>query len=271
MKTIKFFFKGIVFCILCGALVLGYAYYIEPNMLSVKNVKINSAKLQNNLKIAFFSDTHIGKSSPDDNLDKIVSKINEMKPDIVIFGGDLIDRYHIDKPDTGNIVSKLEKINARYGKYAVWGNHDYGGGAHRVYKDILENSGFKLLKNQSIYIDALNINLIGTDDYLFGTPKLTDANKKSAAYNILISHAPDTVDEINLDNIDYILAGHSHGGQIYIPILSNYIVPPGAKNYLKGEYILSEIATLFVSSGIGQTQLPLRFLNKPEIIELNIN
>lgn len=271
MRMIKFFFKSTVFFITCIALIIGYAYFIEPNLLVVKNIKVGTDKLDNNIKIIFFSDTHIGKLSPDDNLDKIVYEINEINPDIVIFGGDLIDKYHIDKPDTGNIVSKLEKINARYGKYAIWGNHDYGGGASKVYKEILEKSGFELLKNASTYIDEININLIGIDDYLFGNPKLGDTNKKIGAYNILISHAPDTVDEIDLDNIDYILSGHSHGGQVYIPVLSNYIVPPGARNYLKGEYILSEVSTLFVSSGIGMTQLPLRFLNKPEIINININ
>lgn len=271
MKIIKFFFKSILLFIVCGCLIFGYAYYIEPNMLSIKNIKINSEKLDNNIKIVFFSDTHIGKLSPDENIDKIVSKINEVNADIVIFGGDLIDKYHIDKPNTENISNSFKNINAKYGKYAVWGNHDYGGGAHRVYKEILEDSGFQVLKNQFIYIDELNINIIGIDDYLFGNPKLLPEHKKSGAYNILISHAPDAVDDIDLEDIDYILSGHSHGGQVYIPILSNYIVPPGAKNYLKGEYILSEISTLFVSSGIGMTQLPLRFLNKPEIIQININ
>lgn len=269
MKTIKFFFKSILLLITGFAIILLYAYFIEPNLLSVEDIKINSQKLDTNINIVFFSDTHIGKLSPNGSLDKVVSQINELNPDIVVFGGDLIDKYHIDKPEIGDIINSLKRINSSYGKYAVWGNHDYGGGAHRVYKEILENSDFKLLKNQSIYIDELNVNIIGIDDYLFGTPKLDDNNKVSGAYNLLISHAPDTVDDVNLSDIDYILAGHSHGGQVYIPILSNYIVPKGARKYLRGEYILSEISTLFVSNGTGQTHLPLRFLSKPQIVNLN--
>ncbi len=224
------------------------------------------------MKIVFFSDTHFGMYS-ESNLDKIVDKINSFNADLVIFGGDLMDSYRQFPPNTSYIQKKLKQINANVGKYSVYGNHDYGGGAEKAFKSIMQNSDFNILENKIEVLDKLNIRLIGLDDYLLGNPDkniLEQIDKNF--YNILISHAPDIIDTLNIDNVNLILSGHTHGGQVSVPILTKKFLPPGGQKYIKGlfEFDNDSESKLYVTSGIGLTKVKLRFLNIPEILVFNI-
>lgn len=256
----------ILIMILAGLYV--YAHEIEPRLLTVKQVSLPSGKNQaSGLKIVFFSDTHIGKDYNISQLQKVATKINEQKPDLVIFGGDLIDNYNRDKPDLDQIISVLSLIQAEYGKFSVYGNHDYGGGANRIYGDLMEKSGFTLLTNQSVKLKDRDICISGLDDYQNGKPdiKLMD-NHTETAYHILISHAPDLADRIDLSSVNLMLSGHTHGGQVNLPFARDYVLPPGGQKYVKGMYELNQNACLFVTSGIGTAKARYRFLNLPEIV-----
>ena len=161
----KKFFSLLSIVLFIIAAVFVYARFIEPNLLTVhyeniKNSCINEER--DELKILQFSDMHISKYFDEKDIKKVVEKINEEKPDVVFFTGDLIDEYSsYEKKDRINeIWEELSLINAPLGKYAVYGNHDYGGGAEYVYKNIMENSGFVLLKNEKITLKDYNINII---------------------------------------------------------------------------------------------------------------
>lgn len=269
----KKFLKFIVCVIVVIALVYGYARYLEPSLLITKKIQTSSNVIPENVRVVFFTDTHFGKFYSEKNVEKIVKKINNQNPDIVILGGDLMDSFYRDQVNTNYITKHLNKIKAKYGKYSVWGNHDYGGGAVRIYEKIMEDSGFKLLKNNYIKIDELNITVAGLDDYLLGNPDKSLAHElPSDYYNMMVSHAPDIVDTLNLENCGLVLSGHTHGGQVTVPFLT--VLPPGGKNYAKGKYDVIDSekndVELFVSSGIGLTQLPFRFFNVPEIVVVDI-
>lgn len=272
--NIKFIKNTIIFITIIMLITFIYAKFIEPNLLITKIININSTTNYNSsVRIVFFSDTHFGNMYSETNLKKIVNKINSSNPDLVIFGGDLMDSYSEFPPNITYIQEKLNQISANIGKYSVYGNHDYGGGAEKAFRSIMKNGGFTILENKIEVIDKLNIRLIGLDDYLLGNPDETILNQVDKSfYNILISHAPDIIDTLDINNIDFVLSGHTHGGQVTVPIITKKFLPPGGQKYIKGYFNFDNNSEtkLYVTSGIGLTKIALRFLNIPEILIFNI-
>ena len=186
-----------------------YARFVEPNFLKVHYETIESSFItegKNELKILQFSDMHVSEYFSEREIKNVVKKINEENPDIVFFTGDLIDEYnnYENKDNVNEIWDALGEINANIGKYAIYGNHDYGGGAEQIYKRVMEKSGFVILKNEKITLEDYNINIIGMDDSIFGKfekNKLIDfLNEES--FNIVLSHEPDVIDYLLEYNID---------------------------------------------------------------------
>ncbi|NFT08711.1 metallophosphoesterase, partial [Clostridium botulinum] len=223
------------------------------------------------IKIAQISDIHLGDYYTIDKLEKLVNKVNSQNADIIVFTGDLFD--NVSKfEDTSKVAPILKKLNAKIGKYAIYGNHDYGGGAKNIYKNVMEDSGFKILVNDqaNVKLDSgKTISILGLDDALLGNPDVekTVRNIKESNYNLLLLHEPDLSDKFVSYNIDLILAGHSHGGQVKIPFLGEIVTPPLAEKYKDGLYNLNtqRNTQLYVNSGIGNTKMPFRFMNVPEV------
>lgn len=257
--------------------ILGYARFIEPNLLTVKAVDIESKKQIEPCTFVFFTDTHFGKYYDVRHVKKIVKEINQAKPDIVVFGGDLLDNYARDREylDFEYLKEELSKIEVKAGKYAVRGNHDYGGGAVRIYEEFMTSCGFELLDNESAVLEDYGITLIGYDDYLMGwtDPSLYDI--ESELFNVIVTHEPVVSQLIESKSENLLLSGHTHGGQVTIPFLTPKFLPEGSGQFMKGFYTGKEIGTavslnMYTSSGIGMTRYPLRFLNPPEIVKVNL-
>jgi uncharacterized protein len=251
-----------------------YSKHLEPSMLSVKEEQIYSPKIPTNfenIKILQFSDTHLGFHYELSQLEKLVDKINEQTPDIVLFTGDLVDapnQYPLENYET--CIALLSRIKAPFGKFWIYGNHDHGGYGTETIRDVMNFSGFQLLLNEHfpITIENSSINLVGLDDLMLGRPNLDIAlqNMNSELFTILMCHEPDYADETAHYPVDVQFSGHSHGGQIQIPLIGYVITPPFAEKYVEGKYVLgSQPLQLFVSRGLGTTRLPYRFLCKPEI------
>lgn len=258
-------------------LLAGYARYVEPYMLITRTVTIEATKNVPECTIVFFSDTHFGKDYSEKNVERIVKRINRSEPDLVIFGGDFLDNYARDREalDLEYIGAELSKIEAAYGKFAVWGNHDYGGGAVRVYQDLMEDGGFQVLENESCLIEELNMKVFGYDDYLLGRTEKSLYQIQSQYFNLIAAHEPVVADLIENTSDNLLLTGHTHGGQVGIPAIREKVIPKGSGGYAKGLYTKEEIGTksslqMFVSSGIGTTLYPIRFLNVPEIVEIHL-
>lgn len=250
-----------------------YARFVEPNLIISKKVTIKGDRDLKDLKIVMFGDTHFGEYYNSDKAKRITEKINKQKADVVIFTGDLFDSYAKFTGSEEDIVDEFSKIEARYGKYAIFGNHDNGGGAARIYEDLMERCGFEVLKNQTFYNEEIGVNFIGIDDSLLGDPNLNIVEEyKADAYNLLLAHEPDLVKKIDLSNIQLVLSGHTHGGQVKLPILTKRVLPPGGQTYIEGQYTLdTAIKTkLYVTTGLGMTQLPFRLGNIPEVVVLTI-
>lgn len=261
----------IIVCIFC------YARFIEPNLLVVKTIDIESEKAIKPCTITFFTDTHFGKYYNEDHIEQIVNKINQTNPDIVIFGGDLLDNYARDRDsiDLDYLSEQLQKIEAKVDKFAIWGNHDYGGGAVRVYEQFMTSSDFRVVKNELVEVKDCGITLIGFDDYLMGMRDSSLYKINSDSLNIVASHEPIVSQLLEGNGDNLMLSGHTHGGQVNIPFLTSKFLPEGSGQFVKGFYNEKELNTsislrMYTSSGIGMTRYPYRFLNPPEIIKINI-
>lgn len=266
-----------IFIVLFGFLfILGYSRFIEPNLLITKKLVIKTQKTIKPCRVVFFTDTHFGKYYDVAHAKKLVEKINATKPDIVIFGGDLIDNYARDRDnmDWQYLKAELQKIDVKIGKYAVWGNHDYGGGAKRIYEDFITSCGFQLLNNESVELENYGIKLFGYDDYLMGWSDPSLYKIESDLFNIIIAHEPIVSQFIESKSDNFLLSGHTHGGQVTIPFITHKFLPEGSGQFTQGLYTAKEIHTnvslkMYTSSGIGMTRYPLRFLNIPEIIQID--
>lgn len=248
---------------------------IEPKRLVTREFEVElSSESRESISVVQFSDVHLGPNYSLQQLEKLVDSINELEPDIIAFTGDLID-VASEFEGRSEISGILGKLNSRYGKYAIWGNHDYGGGGVRFYEDIMIKSGFKLLKNQNSVIELDGgqlVTIIGLDDAMLGHPDIEKsfAGVNSQEAKLLLLHEPDLVDEIEADRFDLALAGHSHGGQVVVPLFGPLVTPPFAKIYTKGMYQLATDTYLYVNRGIGTTKIAVRFWNPPELSVFNL-
>lgn len=254
-----------------------YAYKIEPTMLQISEETITSSKIPksfNNFKIIQFSDTHIGFHYTIEQLNKLVHKINDLEPNLILFTGDLVD-----KPQTfdqaNELIRTLDSLQATHGKYWVYGNHDHGGYGTEIIRDIMDQANFRLLKNTHAFIEKNKEHIVisGVDDIMLGKPDLTKTLKHVNAdlFTILLAHEPDFATVAAQFPVDVQLSGHSHGGQIRLPFIGHLYTPAYAKKYIHGRYLLNNKLELYVNKGIGTTRLPLRFFCKPEIHSFLLN
>ena len=263
----SFFLRKLFFAlILIIILVIIYSRYIATSGLIIKEYTIknnNLPKSFNGLKIAHFSDFHYGSTTNLDNLKIMVKQINLSKPDIIIFTGDFFDKnINVSDKDINNIKNELSKLKSTYGKYYITGNHD------------LKFNNYENLFNESNFINLNdNFDLIynKNNDYILltGTSYNSDfkfldniLNEQTSSYKINIMHKPDDYDNIKKYNYNLILAGHSHNGQITLPIYGAVYTPNGAKKYYKPYYKLDN-TDMYISSGIGTSKFKFRLFNRP--------
>ncbi len=265
----------IIVLIISGLLL--YSRFIATSGLNVKEYKVVNDKITDEyhgLKIVHLSDIHFGSTITENDLDHLVNKVNELNPDIVVITGDIIDeRISYDK---NILIDYLKKIQSKLGKFAISGNHDL---PLDDFNSIVEESGFTNLDNtykliyanssKPIIISGISSNYsdgsnIGTKTAEFDSyiANLTDDVKP--IYSILLIHEPDFIDSLNVDNYDLILAGHSHGGQVKLPLIKKLYTPYGAKKYYDEYYKINQ-TDLYISSGLGTSKLKFRLFNRPSI------
>lgn len=277
-KIIRFLF----ILLLIILLFIIYARYEGTNGLITKEYKLETADINNSfdgIKIVHFSDLHYKRIINKDRTKEIVDEINLINPDIVIFTGDLIDKdFEINKQDVEDLTLLLNSINSKYGKYAIIGNHDYVRDDD-ILNDIYNNSGFTLLKNSYDVIYGDNNDKLfigGVDTYSYDKADIDKTmeyfeDSEDIGYKIILVHEPDYVDTITSKyNVNLVLAGHSHNGQINIPFVKEMFLPYGSNKYYENYYIVND-TPLYVSSGIGESRINFRLFNRPSINFYRIN
>lgn len=273
-KKIKILFIILLIFII---LIICYSRYIEPEKLVVKEITVETEMDIEECRIVFFTDTHFGALYDEKHIERIVEMINGRNADIVIFGGDLLDNYARDKEilDLEYLQEELSRIETKDGKYAVFGNHDYGGGAFRIYETFMNDCGFHVLDDETMFFQKFNIVLIGFDDYLLGQTEADFYHIQSDKFHLIVTHEPIISKFIGGLGDNFLVSGHTHGGQVSVPFFTQKLLPNGSDQFIKGFYAMNDTETdisiqMYVSSGIGLTKYPFRFFNIPEIIEINL-
>lgn len=245
-----------------GLALAHYAARVEPEQLGITTPKLDK---QPPVKVLFFSDLHIGPMYAHTHLKRIVDSINAQKPDLILFGGDFFAKFLRDAHELPFrwLVHQLQRLEAPLGKYAVLGNHDVRQGAQPFFELLFSEGGFRVLEDEIIQ-PAPGITICGLLPYSNGHIL---RKMPSDGWRVVLCHMPDKCRYLNLTNVDLVLSGHSHAGQVRLPIITRMILPPGGKMYPYGLFHPQNTkAQLFVSRGIGMSGVPFRFLAPPELV-----
>ena len=217
------------------------------------------------LRIAFAADFHIDSETDLGFMRRFVKRVKEIDPDIVLFGGDIVEGHHTDRRIAEH-EKILKQIEARYGVYGVLGNHEYYRGQDRGL--FFEMSGIGLLRDSVLVINEA-FNLAGRLDSHYRDRKSVSALLESAVDSlpvILLDHRPTELDLVSQTQTDVQLSGHTHHGQMF-PI--NFIT---SKVYMLSRgYKRINNTHFFVTSGIRLWRFPVRTAGKSEIMVIDIN
>jgi predicted MPP superfamily phosphohydrolase len=269
-KYIKQTFWGITGLGLFSGL---YTWQIEPFWLEIVKLKMPIKNLPDELigkTLMQISDIHIGDRFDYHFVIDSFKKVKELEPDFVVYTGDYVSLSN-DEIQYDKLQETLKNIvHGRLGTLGILGNHDYGKNWSQIsiannIADKLEQSGIKVLRNQSIELNG--INFIGFDDFWgrnFNPEKAMNGFDKSKA-NIALCHNPDVCDlDIWRDYNSWILSGHTHGGQVKPPFLRPPMLPVKNKKYSAGQIELSNERTLYINRALGHLW-QVRFNVRPEI------
>jgi predicted MPP superfamily phosphohydrolase len=266
---------------LCGAAALAlYSSEIERHWTEVTHLDVSLAGLSHvfdGMRIAQLSDIHLDNLTEPFYLRHVVQKVNRMQPDAVFLTGDYVSDGLTSNEfarkaalQCASILSELECRN----RYAVLGNHDVAVGEKEV-AAALRAHGITVLRNASLPIERPGGRfwLAGIDDPVWGHP-YPEVAIPPAIRNVpnepvvLLCHAPDYADDLLAQpvgqTISLMLSGHTHGGQVRLPILGALELPSLGKKYVEGLFRLGAMQ-LYVNRGIGTIGLPFRFNCPPEI------
>lgn len=287
----------------CTFFLLWWGVFFTRREIQVNQVTITSAKLPaafNGYKIVQFSDAHVGTWGNDTTfISKLVDRINRLKPDMIVFTGDIVNRR---TDELQPFLKVLSRLKAKDGVYSVLGNHDYGDyidwkneADHKRNNELLarweKEMGWRLLNNEREIVTKGNdsIVLIGVENW--GEPpfpeygRLTDAypshqdstyNLNDSRFKILLTHNPEhwSREVLNISNIDLSLSGHTHAMQMMISI-GNWKWSPSVFKYSRWGGLYKEKSksgepmNLYVNIGSGEVGMPSRIGSAyPEITEI---
>ncbi len=251
---------------------------IETTFLSTSFVNFSSDS--NGLKVVHLSDIHINKYYVSES--KLLNRLDQVKPDIIVMSGDYIETYR----DIQKFISFLTLLTKNYPVYLTFGNHDhkalyYNSNNKNGFIEKIESAGGKVLlnSNSKILKNGIPYNLIGIDDLKKGKPDIKkalsgiEASTVTGCINIVVSHNPDIIFDLPADKVDYLLCGHFHGGQIWMPFNIEFKLMRKEKlcqmKCFRGLHKINNI-NLYINRGLGNVIFPFRFRSTPEIAVIQL-
>ena len=251
---------------LTGVIVFCYGYFIEPYCIEVTTIPIKTSKLSNaTFRVVQFSDLHCDKRPLNEN--QTVKIINDLKPDIIVFTGDAINRPSA----LPQFKEVMKSLNAPLGKFAVYGNWET---RHLPGLDYYSQTGFKVLDGDIVplekYNDTITISGLSCDTHKSAGNMLNKLSQEN--YNIFLFHFSDLIESLDGFKVDLYLSGHTHGGQVALPFYGALItLSKFGKKYESGKYTVGN-TTLYVNRGLGMDGYPvkIRLFARPEITVCDI-
>lgn len=270
-----------------GLLALSYAFAIEPYSVEVVQVEVQLRGLPaslDGLTILHLSDPHLGLRPGVANLARAVEIAREVSPDLVLLTGDFVSSQPADL-DRG--LEALSSLRARYGVFAILGNHDVRTDAAWVAAN-LSRSGIRVLRDERVplEVNGTRLWLVGMEDTGYVSRSLDRFRARwerkvgvlsrilegipEDEARLLVVHNPDFSEILPDGRVDLVLAGHTHGGQVRLPLLGALWIPSAFGQRFAGGLVKGERTTVYVTRGLGTITLPVRFLCRPEITVLRL-
>lgn len=253
--------------VLIGSLIVVIAGVINFNTIRTSEYEIDVPRRSSRidqLKIAFVSDFHLGASTNMGFVERFVKEINRIQPDLMLYGGDIAEGRRADK-NMARYEKVLSAIHAKYGVYAVLGNHEYYSGQDNG--SFFARSGIKLLRDTVAVIDQA-FNLGGRYDSHFNGRVSVGELMKSVNDSlpvVLMDHRPSELEQVSKTNVDVQFSGHTHDGQMFpinLILKNMYDIVWGYKKINHTHF--------FVSSGIRLWGPPVRTVGKSEIMVVTV-
>jgi hypothetical protein len=277
--------------IVAGMIAVAYAYFIEPHRLVVNEHELEITGWEpafDGLRIVILSDIHAGSHAVDEaKLRRIVETVNAQDADLVVMLGDFVstarDRRSIYMP-VAALAENLAGMRARLGVFAVLGNHDGWHGDENV-RAGLAGAGYTVLQNELVTIvrDGKPLRILGLKDHLqldswytFDQTIRRAVRRHGGSGQILVlEHSPDIFHVLNHhktlgSDFKLMLAGHTHGGQMWLPVIGSPFVPSSYGQKYNAGYVHESSKDMFVTTGIGTSLLPFRFMVPPEIAVVTV-
>lgn len=258
-------------------IILGLFCYYQNNDIKITNIDFKNDKISKEIdgyKILQISDLHNKEFGKDNK--KLVKLTKEVKPDIIVITGDIIDSR---RTNTDVAIRYINQIKTVAPIYYSPGNHESRISEYQDFENRLAKQGVNILndKSKSIKINNDSIDLIGVRDISFiqkenRKEELSNIinnlkNKDNSNLSILLSHRPDLIDLYAKESIDLVFSGHAHGGQVRLPFIGGILAPDQGlfPKYTSGIYN-KDNTHMIVSRGLGNSLFPLRVFNKPELV-----
>lgn len=267
--------KSIAASAFLGAGGLFYAREVETRRVEVVSLTLTLPRLApefDGYRLVQIGDFHLDDWTRPQRLNRIMDRVNEQRPDLVAIMGDFAS-YSARRLDAGLLVGALRRLSARDGVFAILGNHDYLTDVELVRRCVREGGITELLNDvRTLRRGEAGLHVAGIDDVMEGKSRLDlvlgRLPEEGAA--ILLAHEPDFADvAAATGRFDLQLSGHSHGGQVRVPLLTRLVLPPFSQRYPRGLHEVGGMA-LYTNRGLGTVHARLRFLCRPEITVLTL-
>lgn len=229
--------------------------------------------------IVQLSDFHYDSIFSIHPLKAAIQIVNDLQPDLIVLTGDFVSAPLVGRTPAPKAAAAadpcahwLKKLRASHGLWAVMGNHDIATDVGRV-TSALRAQGIRVLANQSVAVEnnGGRFWLGGVNDVLGGSADLhmTLRGVPADEATVLLAHEPDFADYVSRYSIDLQLSGHSHGGQVRLPLIRPFYLPMLAKKYVSGLFKIGRL-TLYTNCGLGTVGVPVRFNCPPEITLITV-
>lgn len=257
-----------------GAGLAAWAGWIEPRRLVVRDVELalpHWPATLDGLRAGVMSDLHAGVPHVGlGTIARAVDALNALEPDVHLLLGDYLDSSQKWRRDLAPeaIAAQLARLRSPLGTYAVIGNHDWRNSGDRMWR-ALDAQGITVLEDRAVKAGGFWI--AGLGDMRHRMPNVVHALRAVPEGEpvIVLSHDPDLFPRIPA-RVSLTLAGHTHGGQVAIPLIRRPLLPSHyGERYARG-HIVEDGRHLLVTSGVGTSGLPVRFLAPPEILHLHL-
>lgn len=265
----------IIFIFVIAVMAVIYLYWGNTK-IGVTNITVTSENIPdefNGFKIVHISDLHNAEFG--DGQKDLIDKIEAQDADIIVITGDMIDSR---RTDVDKAVELITGLGNKIPVYYVTGNHESRVREYNELESKLIENGVTVLKNESVKIekDSSFINIIGVDDPSFGMSANdifhTVSELKTDGYDVLLSHRPELFEIYCESGAELVLCGHAHGGQVRIPFIGGIVAPNQGlfPEYTAGSY-KSGSTEMIVSRGLGNSIIPLRVNNPPELVVITLS